>query len=290
MPTYEQLVRDHHALVYRLALGVLRDGAAAEDAAQDVFLDLLRRPGALDSVDNLRAFVARMAVNRALKARRGGERREKRESAAARREAGVDPVEMAFRGEVREAVRALPEEERLAVDLRYFQEFSLEEAAVALDVSPRTVTNRISEAMTRLRRALAGAAFAALLMRLESELRECGAEEVPAGLEKRLRELPAGGTAAPGSGTLAATAIVAALLAVVGIAVWLYRAPGQLPVRLAATTSGDIVENAGTPAGSTTVAVSPARVTELLDFTGIVRTEDGREVGRAPFVVSAPEG
>jgi hypothetical protein len=43
------LVRDHHARVFRVARGIVRDAATAEDVTQDVFLDLLRNPGAADN-------------------------------------------------------------------------------------------------------------------------------------------------------------------------------------------------------------------------------------------------
>ena len=47
MPTYETLVRDHHALAFKVARSILRDDAAAEDAVQDVYLHFLANPDAL---------------------------------------------------------------------------------------------------------------------------------------------------------------------------------------------------------------------------------------------------
>ena len=48
-PDFAGLVREHQSMVYSLALNVLRDPAAAEDVAQDVFLRLHRNLGELES-------------------------------------------------------------------------------------------------------------------------------------------------------------------------------------------------------------------------------------------------
>jgi RNA polymerase sigma-70 factor (ECF subfamily) len=190
MNAYERIVRDHHALVYRVALGIVRDPATAEDIAQDVFLDFLRHPEPLARAGNVRAFVGRAAVHRALKARRSGERRDRRELAwSESRRATMDPVETAFRNELRAKVAELPEDQRVAVDLHYFQGFTMREAGLALDVPAGTVSSRISSALATLRRAISAAAFVALMARLERELSACEAPPVPTGLASRLMSL-----------------------------------------------------------------------------------------------------
>ena len=191
MPSYETLVREHHAFVYRVAFGVLHDSAAAEDVAQDVFVEILGRPAAIERAENLRAYLGRAAVNRALTMRRGEQRRARRELAVSTAEAAMDPVEEVFRRELRAKVEELPEEERRAVDLHYFQGCTLQETALVLEVSDRTISNRLSQALSRLRQALGAASFAALLAGLESELGRCGAEPVPQGLCGRLLKLRA---------------------------------------------------------------------------------------------------
>jgi RNA polymerase sigma-70 factor (ECF subfamily) len=200
MPTYDALVRDYHALVFHVAKGVLKDDASAEDAAQDVFLNFLEKPQALDRVDNLKAFVCRAAVNRALELKRRADRREKHEGAAPQRAAAQDPMEAAFRAELRARVSELPEDQRLAVDLHYFRGMTKSEVADSLEVPEGTVSSRLAAALGRLRSALAGAATAAVFAILESELSACAAEEAPRGLSQRLLRLQDGrplGHAAP---------------------------------------------------------------------------------------------
>ena len=55
----ERAVREHAALVYRVARAVLRDHHDAEDAAQDVFLRVLRLRRGLEGVENTRSWFAR---------------------------------------------------------------------------------------------------------------------------------------------------------------------------------------------------------------------------------------
>ncbi|MBI2920547.1 MAG: sigma-70 family RNA polymerase sigma factor [Planctomycetes bacterium] len=223
MPDFEKLVHEYHAMVYRIAFGILRDSAGAEDAAQDVFLDFLRRPGPLERALNAKAFVGRAAVNRALKARRGAERRARREEAVETGRAAMDPAERAFRNEVRERVAGLPEGERLAVELHYGQGFTIAETAEALEVPAGTASRRISEAVAKLRKWLAAGAFAALAAGLERELEAAEGVPVPAGLEERLAGLARGASAGSARGRRVAAiagGIAVVLVLAVGIARW----------------------------------------------------------------------
>ncbi|MBI2922116.1 MAG: sigma-70 family RNA polymerase sigma factor [Planctomycetes bacterium] len=191
MTEYERLVRDHHGLVYRLALGVLRDGPAAEDVAQEVFLDILRRPAAWKDVRDPKAFLGRAAINRAIQAIRERSRRARREREAGERRAEMANSESPFRSEVRTQVAGLPAEERMVVELHFMEGFTLRETAATLEISERTVSTRVADALARLRRLLAAGAFAGMLAMLESELANCAAAP-PAGLSERLRKLESG--------------------------------------------------------------------------------------------------
>jgi RNA polymerase sigma-70 factor, ECF subfamily len=57
----------YSSLVYAVALRVLADGAAAEDALQEVFMQLWRNPARFDANrGSLRAWLAVIARNRAI--------------------------------------------------------------------------------------------------------------------------------------------------------------------------------------------------------------------------------
>ena len=57
-------------LLYRLAFGVLRDGAAAEDVCQQALLKAWERRESLRDAAALRAWLARVVVTESLYARR----------------------------------------------------------------------------------------------------------------------------------------------------------------------------------------------------------------------------
>ena len=263
MPTYESLVHDYHALAFRVARTILRDDAAAEDAVQDVYLHFLQDPGALSRADNLRAFIARAAVNRALDIKRGSGRRSSHERAAISGRTAMDPIEAAARAELRAKVAELPDDQRLAVEMHYFHGLTKEETAAALQVASGTVSSRLNAALGRLRTVLAGAAFAGLLAMLESELTKCAAAEVvPGTLGERLLQLGKGGgsSAAVGSRKLATgvAGIAAAVFLAYGVATWMQdrsvEGGGSAVVADARNTAGP---GSGNPSPAST---EPARV------------------------------
>lgn len=64
--TFIQLIKPVQQKMYRLALRLLRDPAAAQDAVQDVSLKLWRQRQDLDEIRNLEAWCMRLARNRCL--------------------------------------------------------------------------------------------------------------------------------------------------------------------------------------------------------------------------------
>src|SRR3954468_4013406 len=64
---FEHAYREHRPRAFGTALAVLRDHAAAEDVAQDVFAHLWRRPAAFDpSRGSLPSYVTMLARSRAI--------------------------------------------------------------------------------------------------------------------------------------------------------------------------------------------------------------------------------
>ncbi|MCW2954071.1 MAG: polymerase, sigma-24 subunit, subfamily [Conexibacter sp.] len=151
----------------RAAQRVLRDQAAAEDVAQDVFTGLWERPGAYDPTrGTLASYVAMVARSRALDRWRSRQvadvatERLTSEISAAAPERGAD--ELAIRRErSRAALRALgtaPQEQREAVLLAYGVGLSAREVARATQVPVGTAKSRIRLGLIRARGAFGEAA------------------------------------------------------------------------------------------------------------------------------------
>src|SRR5262249_50689560 len=71
----ESLVREHARLVYRIAYALLRSHPDAEDAVQETFLRVLKYGRRLETVENSKTWLARIAwrvaIDRSKSRRRG---------------------------------------------------------------------------------------------------------------------------------------------------------------------------------------------------------------------------
>ena len=63
---FEPIVREYEAMVFSLAYRFLGDAAAAEDLAQDVFLELFRRLSRIESPAHLTFWLRRVTTHRCI--------------------------------------------------------------------------------------------------------------------------------------------------------------------------------------------------------------------------------
>ena len=145
----ERVVRDYHALVWRCAYRVTRHADDAEDICQDVFLKLLLEPPPCGSVRSPERYLVWQVLGRAANLRRARERREARESAHVHASAG----HMAFEDldALQQAIAALPDDLRAAIELRYLGGLTTAETAAALGIAERTVEDRLQRGRATLR-------------------------------------------------------------------------------------------------------------------------------------------
>jgi RNA polymerase sigma-70 factor (ECF subfamily) len=161
-PSFEQLlagqIRENARLFFRLAQGILRDVAAAEDICQQAMLKACERRHELRDPTALRSWLSRVVVNDALQLLR----RRKMESRVLGGNAAIssDTPAVGEAGfELREAVLAalgdLPESERVVVMLRLMDGQSGREVGKLLACSDSEISRRLHRAMEKLRQALA---------------------------------------------------------------------------------------------------------------------------------------
>ncbi len=146
--TFTRAVEQYQDTVFRVALHALGGPQDADDAVQEVFLRLFRYGGDFESGEHLRRWLLRVTVNVCRDALKSPWRRRRVDLDS------IEPVPVFDRpedGALYEAVMALPEKYRTALDLFYYEELSVKEIADLLHVSPSAVTTRLSRAREALR-------------------------------------------------------------------------------------------------------------------------------------------
>lgn len=161
------LVSRHNRRLYRVARGVLRDDAEAEDVVQETYVRAFTRLDGFRGQASLATWLTRIALNEAL----GRLRRRRPHADLAALDAAIadgggpivfpmspapaGPESEAGRAQVRQllerAVDALPEGFRLVFVLREIEGLSTEETAALLDIRPETVKTRLHRARRLLR-------------------------------------------------------------------------------------------------------------------------------------------
>jgi RNA polymerase sigma-70 factor (ECF subfamily) len=146
----EVLFRAHWPRAYRAAYLIVHDHAAAEDIAQEAFVQAIRR---LDRFDRRRRFapwLGAIVANRSIDWLR---------ARTARRESGQEPPDTVsaadlptgtYSEEVLAALASLSPEHRAVVVMRYVLEYTPGEIAGALDLPRGTVNSRLRRGLDAL--------------------------------------------------------------------------------------------------------------------------------------------
>jgi RNA polymerase sigma-70 factor (ECF subfamily) len=141
---WEALLRENAPLAFRVARGVLRNDADAEDVAQEALLRAYRKFGRLRERTRFRAWLVRISFRLALDRLRSAKRRQRREAQWIFENARSD---CAFGGEFQRHLEAaldeLPEKQRLVLILAAMEGHTLEEVSLLLGVPVGTVKSRL---------------------------------------------------------------------------------------------------------------------------------------------------
>jgi len=147
---FERLFRHFQADVYRWALRVVRDPAAAEEAVVEAFWRAYRGRARFDPARPFGAWMRRIVTNVGRDMLRDSARR----AAAPLGEIGVPPREYDVVELVRLAFRRLPPRLQVAATLALIEGEPYTEIADALDVPLGTVKSRVFRAVRALRKEL----------------------------------------------------------------------------------------------------------------------------------------
>ena len=154
---FPMLLREHQAMVFSIALRVAGDRGAAEEIAQDVFMELHAKLADLSTAEHVLYWLRRVASHRSIDwiRRRGGTQEIAMDEATlegvremvAQKEAG-DPLLNRY---LYELLASLPPVQRSVVVLRYQEDLSPNEIATALEMPVATVKSHLQRTLKLLR-------------------------------------------------------------------------------------------------------------------------------------------
>jgi len=161
-PALAEIYRRHGGAVHSLAQRILRSDPPAEEIAQEVFLDLWRRPERFDPQrGTLRSYLLTRTHGRSVDYVRAEVARKRREDRTSRQTAASDydleheVWDLAIADQVKSALAALPDELRQPIQLAYFGGNTYQEVARILREPEGTIKGRIRSGLGRLRASLA---------------------------------------------------------------------------------------------------------------------------------------
>jgi RNA polymerase sigma-70 factor (ECF subfamily) len=155
--TFAAVLRAKQAMVFSIAYHFLRDRSAAEEVAQDVFLELHRRFEELKSDAHITFWLRKVASHRSI----DYVRKEKSRAAvglpgvsledAPAPSVGGEPQDHFLNRRLQLLIESLPEKPRMVMILRYQEDLMPEEIASVMDMPVRTVKSHLQRSLALLR-------------------------------------------------------------------------------------------------------------------------------------------
>jgi RNA polymerase sigma-70 factor (sigma-E family) len=149
-------VREHTPALLRTAYLLTGNAQSAEELVQDTFVRLYPKWDRVAGADVPLAYVRRSLTNGYINYQRRAARREFAHDEVPER---IDPhdavMQLADRDEIWIGLRFLPERQRAALVLRFFEDLTDEESAIALGCRVGTVRSLISRGLATLREQMA---------------------------------------------------------------------------------------------------------------------------------------
>ena len=151
-----RLIDQHQAVLLQICYMYLHDRAMAEDAVQETFLKAYRSMAAFRGECSEKTWLTRIAINTCRDMRRSAwfrhtDRRLTPEDMAP---IPVQPVEDYDAEELAQAIVKLPAKYKEVILLYYYRDMTMKEIAKALDIAVSSVSGRLKQACSRLRKVL----------------------------------------------------------------------------------------------------------------------------------------
>ena len=153
-----RIVETYSDMLMRIALNRVNSIAEAEDVVQSTFERLMKRQPRFETREHEKAWLIKTAIRICIDEAR---RASRRTSVPLNEEIAAAYSEESF--ELLETVRRLPEHDRDAVYLYYYEEYTIREIAKILGEREGTTRSRLSRARKKLRAIMEGEAYEQVL-------------------------------------------------------------------------------------------------------------------------------
>jgi RNA polymerase sigma-70 factor (ECF subfamily) len=151
---FAQLVEQHESMVYSLAYHFFGDRGRAEEVAQDVFLQLFRNLGSIETDSHLLFWLRQVATRRCIDQTRRSRFKAVSLDDAEEIRASDHAADPLLDRKLKRLIAELPETQRAVVTLRYQEDLDPSEICRIVGMPVNTVKSHLHRALQTLRRKL----------------------------------------------------------------------------------------------------------------------------------------
>jgi RNA polymerase sigma-70 factor (ECF subfamily) len=148
---FAAIVRRHQSAVFSIALHFLADRPAAEELAQDVFLQLHANLSTMKSEDHMKFWLRKVTAHRCIDYKRRRRLPQVSLDDAPEPAAPVQSADPFLARRLRQYVASLPEKARMVIVLRYQEDMGAEDIAEVLAMPLATVKSHLQRSLAMLR-------------------------------------------------------------------------------------------------------------------------------------------
>ena len=148
---FAEIMRRHQSAVFSIALHFLADRSAAEELAQDVFLQLHANLATMKSEDHMKFWLRKVTAHRCIDYKRRRKLPQVSLDDAPEPAAPTQSTDPFLARRLRQYVGSLPEKPRLVMILRYQEDMPAEDIAEALTMPLATVKSHLQRSLAMLR-------------------------------------------------------------------------------------------------------------------------------------------
>ena len=151
---FAELIERHEAMVYSLAWNFFGDRSRAEEIAQDVFLQLYRNLGSIESDEHLLFWLRQVTTRRCIDVGRRARLKAVSLDDAGELASDLRPADPLLDRRLKQLVQELPDAQRAVVTLRYQEDLDPSEICRIVGMPVNTVKSHLHRALQALRRKL----------------------------------------------------------------------------------------------------------------------------------------